>query len=151
MNKPPVLYAEDEPSDALLMQLAFEDAGVRHPLRVVAHGGEAVAYLRGTGAFTCRKTNPLPCLVLLDLNLPVMPGLEVLRWIRRAGPQFHDLPILIYTSSPLDKDREQAHALGASGYYVKPSSYNETVELVRGIHLKWLTGQLQESSPKAKG
>lgn len=128
----PVLYAEDEDNDAFLMHRAFAKACVSNPLHIVTDGSAAVRYLSGTGEFANREKHPLPCLLLLDLNLPRQSGLDVLKWVR-AQSAFADLPIVILTSSSQDSDIGSAYALGANGYLVKPPSSEKLVELVTGL------------------
>ncbi len=135
MNTPPpcpVLYAEDEDNDAYLMQRAFAKAGMMNPLHVVVDGPAAIRYLAGKDEYSDRTKYPLPCLLLLDLNLPRRSGLEVLEWVR-GEPGFKDLPIIILTSSNQDRDIGAAYELGANGYLVKPASSDRLIELVAGI------------------
>lgn len=128
----PVLYAEDEENDAFLMQRAFIKACVTNPLRIVVDGPSAIRYLAGMGEFSDRTQHPLPCLLLLDLNLPRQSGLEVLKWVRER-PEFSDLPIVILTSSSQDRDIDSAYRLGANGYLVKPASSEKLIDLVTGL------------------
>src|SRR5512145_859685 len=99
-----ILYVEDEENDALLMQLALGQAGLRNPLRVATDGVQAIDYLSGKGRFADREEHPLPGLVLLDLKLPRMIGFEVLAWIRQQ-PGYAELPVVVYTSSNSPADR----------------------------------------------
>ena len=128
----PVLYAEDEDNDAYLMQRAFSKAGVSNPLHVVVDGAAAIRYLSGDGEYSDRAKYPLPCLVLLDLNLPRQSGLEVLEWAR-AQSTLQGLPIVILTSSSQDRDIGSAYELGANGYLVKPPSSDRLIEIVTGL------------------
>jgi len=132
MTMRPVLYAEDEDNDAYLMQRAFTKAGVSNPLQVVVDGDEAIQYLSGTGQFSDRTRYPLPCLLLLDLNLPRQSGLEVLEWVR-SQPSLQSMPVVILTSSSQDRDIGSAYSLGANGYLVKPPSSEKLIELVTGL------------------
>lgn len=129
MSLQPVLYAEDEDNDVFLMQRAFTKACVANPLQVVIDGAAAIRYLAGAGEFADRARYPMPCLVLLDLNLPRQSGLEVLKWVREQ-PQLSCLPIVMLTSSSQDRDIGAAHTLGANGYLVKPPSPDKLIELV---------------------
>ena len=128
----PVLYAEDEDNDAFLMQRAFMKACVTNPLRVVVDGPTAIRYLAGEGEFSDRTQHPIPCLLLLDLNLPRQSGLEVLKWVR-SQPEFVALPIVILTSSSQDRDIGSAYEFGANGYLVKPASSEKLIDLVTGL------------------
>jgi CheY-like chemotaxis protein len=128
----PVLYAEDEDNDAFLMQRAFAKAGMMNPLRIVVDGPTAIRYLAGVDEYNDRARHPLPCLLLLDLNLPRRSGLEVLQWVRGQAA-FKDLPIVILTSSSQDRDIGAAYELGANGYLVKPANSEKLIELVAGI------------------
>ncbi len=119
-----ILYVEDEENDVLLMQFAFKRARLKNPLKIARDGQEAEDYLAGRGRFADRKEYPMPCLVLLDLNLPAVSGLEVLRWIREQ-PELKSLRVVIYSSSQQKQDVEQAQALGANEYLVKKSDVGE--------------------------
>jgi CheY-like chemotaxis protein len=136
----PILYVEDEETDVLLMRLALKRSGLPNPLRVAVNGLEAINYLTGVGSFADRSQHPLPCLVLLDLNMPIMNGFEVLAWIRKQ-PQFTDLPVIVYTSSGGVNDRARATEFHATDYAVKKSHVGEIAEWLRGI------GHFCESKP----
>jgi CheY-like chemotaxis protein len=125
----PVLYAEDEENDVFLMQRAFRKAGIQNLLHTAGDGAEAIRYLQGADDYVDRQRFPLPCLVLLDLNLPRQSGLEVLKWIREQ-PSFAHLPVVILTSSNQHRDIASAYQLGANGYLVKPPSSEKLIELV---------------------
>ena len=127
-----VLYAEDDENDVFFMERAFSKLKMRSALRVVSNGRVAVEYLAGAGAFADRAKHPLPKLVLLDLKMPEMSGLEVLAWAR-AQPQFQSLPILLLTSSTQRTDIEYSRAQRASGYLVKPSNAENLAFLIRRI------------------
>ncbi len=133
----PVLYVEDEENDVFLMQLAFERAGRPAPLVVVSDGAEAVNYLSGNGHPGGARPDCLPCLVLLDLNLPMMSGFEVLCWIR-SQPALKALPVVIFSSSGQPKDKERAQELGASDYLVKPLDMGRLDDTVRQLVERWL-------------
>src|ERR1700683_619023 len=96
MNLKPILYAEDEENDAFFLQRAFVQAAVGNPLVVVRNGQEAIDYCTGSGRFSNRDEHPLPCLVLLDLNMPRISGIEVLNWIR-SQPSISNLPVIVLT------------------------------------------------------
>jgi two-component system response regulator len=132
-----ILLVEDEDHDVFFMQLALEEAGANNPLSVARDGREAIAYLKGEDKFASRHDFPLPGLVLLDLRLPRVPGLQVLKWIREQ-PGFMKLPVIICSSSSQDSDVDTAYRLGANGYLVKPSHTADRLALVRLIKKYWL-------------
>lgn len=132
-----ILLVDDNPDDALLMQCAFTEAGFEKPLIVVQDGLEAMSYLEGTGRYANRAAHPLPELLLLDLNLPRMDGLELLRWARKE-PRFERLPIVIVTGSNDEKLIARAHKLGANAHLVKPVSFKDLVQAIRRQGGLWM-------------
>ena len=135
-NKP-VLYAEDEENDVFLMERAFKKADIANPLRIVPDGKMAVEYLSGTGRYANRAAHPMPGLVLLDLNMPGKPGLDVLEWLR-AEPATSTLLVVVFTSSNQDRDVHRAYSLGANGYLIKPGKPDELWVTVKLIKDYWL-------------
>jgi CheY-like chemotaxis protein len=97
---------------------------------------EAIAYLNGEGIYADRARYPFPEVLLLDLKMPRMTGLELLAWIR-DHPDFRIIPTIIMTSSRLDLDIEKAYNLGANTYMIKPSSFDELGRMVRAAHEYW--------------
>lgn len=132
-----VLYVEDEESDAMFMQRAFDGKGLAGKLQVVGDGRAAIEYLSGAGKYGDRGKYPLPTLVLLDLNLPQVGGFEVLRWVRN-NPDYARLPVVIFSSSTREDDRLTAKELGADEFVAKPSSGMEFGRVVEGLQGKWL-------------
>jgi len=130
MNRSPILLVEDDVNDVFFFQRAVKKAGFDHGVQVARDGQEAVAYLGGEGEFADRKKHRLPCLIVLDLNMPGKNGFEVMEWLRRTPP-LDSLPVVILTSSQAERDRQRACDLGAKAYYVKPSDPARLVELVR--------------------
>src|SRR5262245_58490311 len=115
MTPPPVLYVEDDDNDVLLMRRAWAWVGVENPLQVVNDGEKALRYLSGDGPYADRVIHPMPCLVLLDLKMPTVTGLDVLRWIR-SQPALQSLRVTLYCSSKLPVDINTAHALRIEAY-----------------------------------
>jgi CheY-like chemotaxis protein len=115
-----ILLVEDSPDDVFFMQRAMKAAGVHTPLHVAEDGQAALDYLTGAGACADRQKHPLPSLVLLDLKLPRVMGLDVLKAIR-ARPELQTLPVVVLTSSGERSDLERAYRLGANSFMVKPS------------------------------
>ena len=129
---------EDEEDDVLFMRRAFKKAGLEPGFRAVENGQEAIAYLAGDGAYADRSEYPVPILILLDLNLPLVSGFEVLRWVRQQS-QFRTLPVIIFSSSPRSEDRLMAEELGANEYVEKPGSGLKFAEVVQNLKEKWLS------------
>ncbi|MDB6034921.1 MAG: two-component system response regulator [Verrucomicrobiales bacterium] len=137
METPPVLYVEDDKNDVLFMKLAFQAAALPYPLQIVWNGQEGLDYLAGAGKFSDRKAFPSPLLVLLDLNLPLKSGFEVLEWIRHQPP-LQSLPVVIFSSSAQTHDIERAGALGASEYVEKLSNPTQLGTVLKRLEATWL-------------
>lgn len=136
MNKT-ILLVEDNPTDEKLTLLAFTRAGVTNPIHVARDGAEALEHLLGEGA-------SLPAVVLLDLKLPKVDGLEVLRRLRAAS-RTELLPVVILTSSKEDEDVLRSYELGANAYVRKPVAFADFVTAARTLGLFWLL--LNEPAP----
>lgn len=132
-----ILLVEDSPDDIELTLRAFRKSNVANQI-VVAHDGvEALDYLFATGSYAGRDAEALPHLVLLDLQLPRLDGLQVLERVR-AHPKTKLLPIVILTSSTEEHDLVKGYSLGANSYVRKPVDFQEFVEAVRQLGLYWL-------------
>jgi CheY-like chemotaxis protein len=132
-----VLLAEDNSTDALMVQRAFRKANLLNPLQVVDDGDKAVAYLAGAAPYADRDRHPLPVLLLLDLKLPRRSGLEVLAWLKQQ-PAVRRLPVVVLTSSRDNGDVNRAYDLGANSYLVKPVDFDPLLEMVRALGLYWV-------------
>lgn len=132
-----ILLVEDERNDVFFLEYAFQAAGINNPMQVVEDGQQAIDYLAGIGKFASRARYPLPCLVLLDLKLPVKMGLDVLRWIRQQ-PALQTLLVIVLSSSRDSFDIDEAYRLGARSYLVKPLSMSERLEVAKAIKYYWL-------------
>ena len=117
-NESVFLLVEDNEDDAYFMERAFQDAGLKNPLRIVTDGDQAIDYMAGTGEFADRSRYPLPNMIFLDLKMPGRDGFDVLTWIRRDLKL--DVPVAVLTSSPEEIDRKRARELGADCYLLKP-------------------------------
>ena len=143
-----ILLVEDNPDDVALTLRVLEKHKVVNEV-VEAHDGiEALDYLFGTGAHAGRDLRQQPQLILLDLKLPKVEGLEVLRRVRN-DPRTKLLPVVILTSSTEEKDRVNGYALGANSYIRKPVDFNQFAESVRQLGLYWLV--LNEPPPVITG
>ena len=139
MTPSAVLYVEDD-ENALLMRRAWTKAGVRERLQTVSDGEEAIRYLSGEGPYVNRVEHPMPTLVLLDVKLLKVSGLDVLRWVR-AQPRLQGLRVIVLSSSSREADRSAAEALGANAYFVKPHRYDNWVAMVNTLKTSWLDPQ----------
>ena len=132
-----ILQVEDDPNDVFLLQHALKKVGVKNPFQVVNDGQEAIDYLQGEGQFADRLKFPFPCLVLLDLKLPLVMGLDVLKWIR----QQLEIPlvVIVLSASAEDCDIAEAYRLGANAFLTKPSEASRLNDMVKAISDFWLT------------
>ena len=132
-----ILLVEDDENDVFFMKRAMKLAEMCNPVQVASDGRQAIRYLGGTGQYGDRAQFPLPGLVLLDLKLPHVMGLDVLKWIREQ-PELKSVIVLVFTSSRLSPDINQAYSLGANSYLVKPSEPEGLTEMLRLIKQYWL-------------
>ena len=144
MKEKIILLVEDEPDDEALTLRALKKSNIKNKV-VVAHDGvEALDYLWGRGEYAGRDTNAMPQVILLDLKLPKMDGLELLRHIR-SDKRTKLLPVVIMTSSKEEKDIINGYSLGANSYIRKPVDFEKFGEAVRQLGLYWLL--LNEAPP----
>ena len=141
-----ILLVEDNPDDVTLTLKALEQNNVANRVEVVTDGAEALDYLFCTGKFADRDVGAIPAVVLLDLRLPKIDGLEVLKRLR-ADDRTNILPIVILTSSKEEQDMITGYKLGANSYIQKPVDFTRFTEAVRQLGLYWLV--LNEPPPKA--
>jgi CheY-like chemotaxis protein len=142
----PILQVEDDPNDAFFLKRAMDKAGVTNPINVATDGQQAIDYLKGAGKYSDRELFPLPCLVLLDLKLPYVMGLEVLTWIRSHA--LESLVVVILTASADATDVATAYRLGANAFLIKPSEASKLESIAKAIKDFWLAyNVLPEESP----
>lgn len=140
-----ILLVEDNPDDEVLTIRALKKNNIGNKVVVVHDGAEALEFLFCTGAYAGRNMNDMPQVILLDLKLPKVDGLEVLRRIR-ADQRTSLLPVVILTSSKEERDMLEGYKNGANSYVRKPVDFNQFVEAVRQLGLYWLV--LNEAPPK---
>jgi CheY-like chemotaxis protein len=132
-----VLSVDDNDVDGALLERAFKRTSVPARLYRVSEGPQALAYLSGEGIYRDRESYPLPDLVLLDLAMPRMSGVDVLRWIREQSVVGRT-KVLIFTSSEKPDDVKIANEIGADGYLLKPTKFDDLKKLVKQIQEEWL-------------
>jgi len=137
LNNKTILLVEDNPDDVKLTLRALEKSRISNEVTVARDGVEALDYLFGTGRFEGRDTELMPQVVLLDLKMPKIDGIEVLRRIR-SDERTKLLPVVILTTSNEDKDRIETYRLGANSYIRKPVDFNQFAEAVKQLGLYWL-------------
>ena len=135
-NSRPVLLVEDDHVDAMTVKRALKDLNVMNPLVHTINGEEALAHL-------INDCNEKPCVILLDLNMPKMNGIEFLKIIK-ADEKLKRTPVVILTTSRDTQDKRETFALNIAGYIVKPSDYKKFVEAIRTVNLYWTTSELPD-------
>jgi CheY-like chemotaxis protein len=136
-NHQTILLVDDSENDLKLMEVAFRKAGFDSPLQMVHDGEEAIAYLKGEGPYADRNKFPLPGVILLDLNMPMKNGFDVLDWLRSQRQAFKRISTIILTASMRAEDVERAFDLGANSYLVKPSTLEDLIAMIRCLR-DWL-------------
>ena len=142
-----ILLIEDNPDDEALTLRALEKNNIKNDVVVARNGAEALDYLFGTGSYSGRDLTVMPQVTLLDLKLPKIDGLEVLRQLR-ANELTRLLPVVILTSSNEEQDRVNGYGLGANSYVRKPIDFGQFMDAVRELGLYWLI--LNEPAPTTR-
>jgi len=133
-SKKPILLVEDDEVDVMSVKRSLKDLKVSNRLDVSGNGEEALEFLS-------EPQNDLPCIILLDINMPKMNGIEFLRIIKQDD-RFKRIPVVVLTSSREEQDKMESFGLGVSGYMVKPADYKKFVEVIRVIDLYWTLSEL---------
>jgi two-component system response regulator len=142
-----ILLVEDNPDDVELTLDAFRKNNILNEVVVARDGAEALDYLYGTGSYAAQGPAPLPAVVILDLNLPKVPGLEVLRRIR-STERTRLLPTVVLTTSVEDRDVLESYNLGANSYVQKPVAFEDFVVAAGRLGLFWLLLNVRPPQPK---
>ncbi len=130
----PLLLVEDDTVDVMTIKRAFKEIHVVNPIAHVENGEEALAYLRD-------GSNEKPCLILLDLNMPVMNGIEFLQVIK-GDENLKRIPVIVLTTSEEQQDKLSSFNLGVAGYMAKPVDYRQFVEVMRSIDMYWTISEM---------
>ena len=155
MNDKTILLVEDNPDDADLTLRALKQQKILNEVLLARDGAEALDYLFGTGAYAGRDTSRMPQLVLLDLKLPKVDGLEVLGQLK-ANEESRTIPVVVLTSSREEQDIVRSYKMGVNSYIVKPVNFDNFSEAVAQLGLYWLllnqppaaAAQAPDSTPK---
>lgn len=137
MTQQAILLVEDNPNDEALTLRAFKQNNIQNPVVVARDGAEALDYLFSTGAYAGRDKRDVPHLIILDLKLPKVDGLEVLRKLR-ADEALRAIPVVILTSSKEEQDIMSAYDLGTNAYVQKPVDFTKFSEAVKHLGMFWL-------------
>jgi CheY-like chemotaxis protein len=135
-NLKPILLVEDDRVDVMTVKRALRELEISTPLEVTRNGEEALAYLR-------EATNRKPAIILLDLNMPKMNGIEFLKIVKQ-DPVLRRIPVVVLTTSKEEQDRVASFDLSVAGYMIKPVDYAQFVEIMRAIKDYWILSELPE-------
>lgn len=133
----PILLVEDDQVDTMTVKRALKELKVTNRLECVEHGEAALAYLHDT-------TKERPCLILLDLNMPVMGGIEFLRVVKGDGLDLKRIPVVVLTTSEEQQDKVESFNMGVAGYIRKPVDYQRFVETMRAVDAYWTVSEMPE-------
>jgi len=132
-----ILMAEDNPDDVKLALHAFKKNNLTNAIHVVENGAEALDFVFCRGAYAVRNIGDPPKVILLDLKMPLVDGLEVLRAVR-ADERTRSIPVVMMTASREERDRVESYALGVNSYIVKPMDFQQFTEAMRLVGMYWL-------------
>ena len=137
MDEKIILLVEDNPDDEELTMIALKESNILNDVVVTHDGAEAMDYLSGTGKFAGNDLIRMPQIILLDLNLPKLGGLEVLERLR-ANPRTQFIPVIVLTSSNEEEDNLASYRLGANSFVRKPVEFHRFVDAIRQLGIYWL-------------
>ncbi len=132
----PILIAEDDENDAIILERALRKVGFENPFRFCRDGVEVLEYLQGEGRFQNRKEYPFPSLLITDLKMPKLGGIEILKWLYHH-PDCNLLPKIVFTASKQASDIQEAYKWGANSYLVKPGGYEQLTQMLKVFFEYW--------------
>lgn len=132
----PILIAEDDENDILILERALRKVGFTNPFHVCRDGAEVVEYLCGEGKYADRQKYPFPRILITDLKMPKMDGLQLLRWLH-DHPQCNIIPRIVLSASRQPSDVQEAYKWGVNSYLVKPGSYEQLVQMLKVVFDYW--------------
>lgn len=147
-REPVILLVDDSESDIALLRQAFAKAGMQRPLQVVRDGVDAMSYLLGRGDFADRESFPMPSVLIIDVNMPRLNGLELLTWLR-TQPEFSHLMVIVLTGDARIEAINHAYHLGANSYLLKPTRHDHLIDLVNCFFRYWVVHNHLPSPPAA--
>jgi CheY-like chemotaxis protein len=145
MTRGPILLVDDDDNCVKMLSVAMEKLGTGNRLAIARDGEEALAYLKGEGEFADREKHPFPLLILLDLRMPRMDGLQVLQWIRKESP-FWWLPVIVLTISESDRDMWEAYRAGATSFMIKGNCLEDLMAELKSVLDHWGNFSVHPSS-----
>lgn len=140
-NNVPILLVDDDQVDVMTVQRAFKRNNILDPLFVVGNGREALDFLMHQGPYADPEKYPRPGIILLDLNMPVMNGIEFLKVIK-VDESLKKIPVIVLTTSKEENDRVESFNLSVAGYIIKPVEFEKFVEAIRVLNLYWTLSEL---------
>ena len=135
-NTVTILLAEDDYDDRYLISEALDESGVETQLFIVENGEDLLDYLNGRGTYTNREKYPLPNMILLDLNMPLMDGREALAEIKK-DPALRRIPVIVLTTSQAEDDVQETYDLGITGFITKPMTFSGLVDVMKSVGNYW--------------
>jgi CheY-like chemotaxis protein len=138
---PTILLVEDDTVDVMTIKRAFEKNGLTNPTYVVGDGEEALDYLRHKGKFAETGSSPRPGVILMDLSMPRMSGLELLLTLK-SDPELREIPVVVLTASDEHQDVKTAFARGAAGYIAKPVTFEKFAQSLSTVQMYWTLSKL---------
>ena len=137
----PILLVEDNKHDIKFVQRAWKIHQISNPLMVVPHGQACLDYLRNQGDYTDKEKNPHPGIILMDIRMPVLDGIETLKLIK-SDPNFQTIPVIMLTTSKEERDRVESYKLGANTFIQKPVDFENFADAIRAVKVYWTISEL---------
>lgn len=143
----PILIAEDDENDAMILQRALRKAGFGNPFHISGNGADVIKYLKGEPPYTDRSVYRFPRMLITDLKMPIMDGFELLTWLQEHQ-ECNLIPRLVLSASQQEDDIQRAYRLGVNSYLVKPGTFDELVKQLRLVFDYWIMCQKPKVPPK---
>lgn len=132
----PILIAEDDENDAIILERALRKVGFENPFRFCRDGTDVLDYLKAEGRYSNRQEFPFPRILITDLKMPKMGGIEILKWLYHH-PECNLIPKIVFTASQQSEDIKEAYKWGANSYLVKPGGYDRLTEMLKLFFDYW--------------